>query len=118
MAVQLPHRSPECRVPRFQICYRCTTDRGATALIVADERAIAYLFCAGGLQARLGPHQPCERLVRLLERCGRWVPVPSVAPYTLGELRELVKPRPAATVPHRGSSQLYLRRRNADIILG
>ncbi len=77
---------------RYTIRYRSDNHAGKTALIVEDDGGAAYLFSGGCLQIRLTGSAPCATLAQLLARRGRWLPVPEVAAYTLGDLRRLTDP--------------------------
>ena len=71
----------------YTIRYRSTDPCGRTRLIVDDEQGTAYLFSGGELRLRREGAEASGRLARDLERRARWVRVPTVSPYTLGELR-------------------------------
>lgn len=76
----------------YYVRYRCGA-RGADAvLIVEDAQGVAYLFSGGVLQCRLGGARAVERLRRWLDAPGQWVPIPSVTPSTLDDLRRLTAP--------------------------
>ncbi len=77
---------------RYTIRYRSDNRAGKTALIVEDDGGAAYLFSGGCPQTRLTGSTPCVTLAQLLARQGRWLPVPEVAAYTLGDLRRLAAP--------------------------
>ena len=80
---------------RYLVRYRCGVGDQRTALVVEDAAGAAYLFAGGRVQGPLAGAHAAPRLARRLRRLGRWVPVPTVAPYTLGELQRLVGATPA-----------------------
>lgn len=75
----------------YTIRYRCDDADADTALIVEDERAVAYLFSQGQFRLRLAGSGACASLARQLAGWGRWTRVPQVAPYTLDGLRSLTR---------------------------
>ncbi len=78
---------------QYTIRYRSTDPCGRTRLIVDDEQGTAYLFSGGELRLRCEGTEASGRLARDLERRARWVRVPTVSPYTLGELRVIAAAR-------------------------
>ena len=79
----------------YAIRFRCEGSGGRVALVVEDPCGAAYVFSDGALQVRLTGRNAAVRLASLLERsipCAA-VSVPSVAPYTLDELRRLIPAR-------------------------
>lgn len=76
----------------YTIRYRCRNAHGIVALIVTDDREVAYLFSGGVLQLRCTGLGAATRLAALL-RSRAWSPVPSVAPYSFAGLQCLMSAR-------------------------
>ncbi len=76
---------------RYTIRYRCNEGATQTALIVEDARGRAYLFRGGSLRQGMQGNTASGSLARVLEDVTRtrWIPVPTVAGYTLDELDRL-----------------------------
>ncbi len=75
----------------YTIRYRCNVGATQTALIVEDGQGRAYLFGGGWLWQETRGNAASARLARLLaeQTQTRWLPVPTVASYTLEELQRL-----------------------------
>ncbi|MDQ3899471.1 MAG: hypothetical protein M3319_03130 [Actinomycetota bacterium] len=75
----------------YTIRYRCNEGATQTALIVEDAQGRAYLFRGGWLRREMRGNAASARLAGLLaeQTQERWLPVPTVAGYTLEELRRL-----------------------------
>jgi len=81
----------EAGVPRrYTVRLRGRGADRAPALVVEDERGVAYLSHRGWLPVCLIGADAAARLPRLLRGWEGWARVPRVAPYTLDELRRLV----------------------------
>ena len=75
----------------YTIRYRSYDRSGRAALIVEDSDGTAYLFSGGWLQGQLRGGDASRRLAGQLARSGSWLPVPRVAPYTIDDLRQMMK---------------------------
>jgi hypothetical protein len=73
----------------YSIRYRSADSRQQTGLLVVDERARAYLFCSGRLQAYCKTADAEARLLALLQRRAPWTPVPAARPQTVQGLQRL-----------------------------
>ena len=78
----------------YTVRYRHCSQHGPGGLIVEDEHGVCLIFSYKGFCCRLGA-------AHLARACALgWFPVPSVAPYTLEELQQLLRPDDdTATVP-------------------
>jgi hypothetical protein len=74
---------------QYTIRYRCCT-ANEVVLLVEDEGGHIYLFCGGILQLRFANRSGGVQLDRVVAGTRAWVSVPTVAPYSLAQLRQLV----------------------------
>lgn len=80
---------PDSRLDRYTIRYRCRKPTGDVALLVEDSRGTIYLYASGTLQLRWIERAARTRLGHLVASDRSWLPVPSVAPYSIEELHDL-----------------------------
>lgn len=73
----------------YTIRYRCRNAHGTVALIVTDDREVAYLFSGGVLQLRCAGVGAATRLAVSLRELA-WTPIPPVAPYSFVGLQYLM----------------------------
>ena len=75
--------------PRYTIRLRYAGRRGCIAFIVESACGDAFIYTRHGLTCRLTGHFRLAEYTSTLHRLG-WVPVPTVAPYSLDALGRLV----------------------------
>jgi hypothetical protein len=75
--------------PRYTIRLRYAGHRGRVAFIIESATGEAYIYSGEGLVCRLSSGFRLVNYVSTLHRLG-WIPVPTVAPYSLNALGRLI----------------------------